>query len=149
MNRYSIILRPGILAAAMLVLTAVSSGAAAEDLKFKLGGDMEVPPVSTMASGSGAITIKPDMTVSGSLTTSGMAGTMAHIHLGKAGANGPVVIGLTRSGDNAWSVPDGAKLSEAQYQAYMDGGLYVNVHSAEHKPGEIRGQLMPPMSGKM
>lgn len=42
-------------------------------------------------------------------------------------------------------VPDGSKLSADQYQAYKAGELYVNVHSAEFKPGEIRGQLMPPM----
>jgi CHRD domain len=83
------------------------------------------------------------MTVSGKVTTSGIAGTMAHIHMGKAGTNGPIIIPLTKSGDNAWMVPDGTKLSEPQYAAYKVGELYVNVHSAENKPGEIRGQLMP------
>ena len=28
------------------------------------------------------------------------------------------------------------------------GELYVNVHSADHKPGEICGQLMPPAAPK-
>ena len=111
---------------------------------FKLSGDAEVPPVASMASGSGVLTIKPDMTVSGKVTTSGVAGTMAHIHVGKAGANGPVVVTLAKGGDNVWMVPEGTKLSEAAYQSYKAGELYVNVHSAENKPGEIRGQLIPP-----
>jgi len=45
-------------------------------------------------------------------------------------------------------VPEGTKLSEPQYQAYKAGELYVNVHSAENKGGEIRGQLTPPIAAK-
>lgn len=137
---------PGILAATAITLMTFALPVAADALKFKLSGDMEVPPVTTMAMGEGNITIKPDMTVAGQIMTSGLAATMAHIHLGKAGSNGPVVITLTRNGDNGWLVPEGSKLNEAQYQAYKAGELYVNIHSAEHKAGEIRGQLMPPAS---
>ena len=135
---------PGIVAAATLALSAFSISATADELLFKLSGDAEVPPVATTASGTGAITINPDMTVSGKVTTSGVAATMAHIHVGKAGANGAVVVTLAKSGDNVWLVPDGTRLSEAAYQSYKAGELYVNVHSAEHKAGEIRGQLNPP-----
>ncbi|HQR58382.1 MAG TPA: CHRD domain-containing protein [Azonexus sp.] len=135
---------PGIVAAATLALSAFSISATADELLFKLSGDAEVPPVATTASGTGTITINPDMTVSGKVTTSGVAATMAHIHVGKAGANGAVVVTLAKSGDNVWLVPDGTRLSEAAYQSYKAGELYVNVHSAEHKAGEIRGQLNPP-----
>ena len=134
---------PGLLASTTLVLAGFSMSANADDLKFKLSGDTEVPSVTTKASGDASLTVNKDMTVSGKVTTSGIAGTMAHIHMGKAGTNGPVVVPLTKSGDNAWMVPDGTKLSEPQYAAYKAGELYVNVHSAENKPGEIRGQLMP------
>jgi hypothetical protein len=54
-----------------------------------------------------------------------------------------VIVPLTKSGDNAWSVPAGAKLTADQYKAYKAGDLYVNVHSADNKGGEIRGQLKP------
>lgn len=131
--------------AAAMMLAAVSGLAAAEELKVQLSGAAEVPPVSTMASGGGTITINPDMTVSGGITTSGVAATMAHIHQAKAGANGPVIVPFVKSGDDAWKVQDGARLTEAQYQAFKAGELYVNVHSAEHKAGEIRGQLVPAM----
>jgi hypothetical protein len=36
----------------------------------------------------------------------------------------------------------GARCSE-QFAAFKAGNLYINVHSPEHKPGEIRGQIKP------
>lgn len=137
---------PGILgtiAAAAISVAAYSGIAFGEDVKVMLSGDHEVPAVKTSASGSGTIMINPDMTVSGSVTTTGIAGTGAHIHNGAMGKNGPVAVPLTKSGDNGWSVPAGAKLTADQYKAFKAGDLYVNVHSAENKGGEIRGQLKP------
>ncbi|MDQ2964074.1 MAG: CHRD domain-containing protein, partial [Pseudomonadota bacterium] len=96
----------------------------------------------TDASGSGTITVNADKTVSGSVTTKGVSATAAHIHEGAAGKNGGVIIPLTKNGD-AFSVPAGAKLTDAQYAAYQKGDLYVNVHSAKNPDGEIRAQLKP------
>jgi len=110
---------------------------------LSLDGSKEVPPVSTAASGSGSITVGADMSVSGKITTTGLNGTVAHIHNGAAGANGPVIIPLTKSGDNEWLVPAGAKLTAEQYEIYKKGGLYVNVHTVANKGGEIRDQLRP------
>ena len=133
----------GTIAAAVISLAAYSGVAYGDQVKVTLSGDQEVPAVKTSASGGGTITINADKTVSGSVTTTGVAGTMAHIHNAAAGKNGPVIVPLTKSGDNAWSVSAGAKLTDAQYAAYKAGDLYVNVHSAENKGGEIRGQLKP------
>ena len=68
---------------------------------------------------------------------------MAHVHAGAAGANGPVIIPLTKTAEGVWSVPPGTKLSAEQLKAYQAGGLYVNVHTEANKGGEIRAQLMP------
>jgi hypothetical protein len=126
----------------------MSGTTSADEIKVMLSGDTQVPPVTTMASGSGSITVNADMTVSGGITTTGLMATAAHIHVGKAGTNGPVAVGLVKQGDNVWKVPDGAKLDAAQFNAYKDGALYINVHTAANKGGEIRGQLMPMMTGK-
>jgi hypothetical protein len=106
-------------------------------------GAEETPPVTTSASGSGTIKIADDKTVSGSIKTQGIDGIAAHIHVGAPGVAGPPIITLEKSADGVWSVPAGAKLTDEQYASFKAGNLYVNVHSQEHKPGEIRAQLKP------
>jgi CHRD domain len=115
----------------------------ATDVAVKLTGDQEVPAVTSAATATGTIVIKADKSVSGNLKTSGIEGSMAHIHLAPPGMNGPPIITLTKTADNTWSVPAGAMLTEDQYKSFKEGNLYVNVHSAEHKGGEIRTQLKP------
>lgn len=109
----------------------------------KLTGAQEVPPVTTAATGSANIKVAADGAVSGGVTTAGVVSTMAHIHIGPAGQNGPVIVPLTKTGDNTYVVPTGAKLTPAQLAAYNMGSLYVNVHSNANKGGEIRAQLKP------
>ena len=109
-------------------------------VRLNLSGAQEVPPVSVPGSGSGSFTIGADGSVSGSVTTTGVAGTMAHIHQGARGANGPVIVPLTKSGDT-YTAPAGAKLNDAQMQAFKAGNLYVNVHTDRNKGGEVRAQL--------
>jgi hypothetical protein len=84
-----------------------------------------------------------DQSVSGSITTQGINGTMAHIHEAAPGTNGAVIVALTRTSDNVWSVPPGARLNDNQYRSYKAGNLYINVHSDTYPNGEIRAQLTP------
>jgi hypothetical protein len=63
----------------------------------------------------------------------------AHIHRGKPGMAGAVVVplcGPCRTGQNKRQAIDG-DLAEALEK----GGYYVNVHTAKNAAGEIRGQL--------
>lgn len=109
--------------------------------QVSLNGANEVPAIVTTATGSGMIRVASDHTVSGSISTSGIDGKAAHIHVAPKGSNGPVVVPLTKAADGSWIVPEGAKLSDAQYASYIAGDMYVNVHSAANPAGEIRGQL--------
>jgi CHRD domain len=127
--------------AAMLAASLSMGNAFAQDLK--LTGDQEVPPNTSTAVGTGSIRIDAAGNVSGSVAAPGMAGMAAHIHVGAAGVNGPVIIPLTGSAGDTWTVPAGAKLTDEQMAAYKAGNLYVNIHTAEHKGGEIRTQLKP------
>lgn len=108
----------------------------------KLSGAEEVPPVNVTGSGSGSFRLADDGTITGSVSTEGVAGTAAHIHLGAKGRNGPVIVPLEKKGDT-YSVAAGRKLTASQINAWKAGGLYVNVHTARHKGGEVRGQIQP------
>lgn len=124
----------GLVAALALIGTAYAH-------EEPLTGAEEVPAVTTSAKGSSSITVKDDMSVTGGVKTEGLMGIAAHIHAAPAGKNGPPIITLTKKGDNEWVVPEGAKLTAEQLAAFKAGGLYVNVHTAANKGGEIRAQL--------
>ena len=130
-------------ALAAVAMTLTAGLALADDVKVKLTGAEEVPAVTTTATGSGTITVGADKAVSGSVKTTGIEGTAAHIHLAPPGKNGPPVITLAKDADGTWTVPAGAVLTDAQLVSYKAGELYVNVHSAANKGGEIRAQLKP------
>jgi hypothetical protein len=135
-----------ILAGAALALSACSSmpdwmpGSGA--IKVNLSGAEEVPPLTVPGSGSGSFRVADDGTITGSVTTKDVQGTMAHIHRGAKGANGPVIVPLSKNGDT-YSVPAGRKLTAAQMEDLKAGRLYVNVHTTRNKGGEVRGQLQP------
>ncbi len=125
---------------AFLLLTGMGSVHAAS---LSLTGEQEVPPVITSGNGTGELKVASDGSISGSIATHGVQGTMAHIHQGAKGANGPVIITLLRGEGDVWAVPPLSKLTADLLARYRAGGLYVNVHSDANPGGEIRTQLVP------
>ncbi len=65
--------------------------------------------------------------------------TMAHIHSGAAGANGPVYIGLPDldGGEHCQDI-DGERASALKSKPET---YYVNVHNGDFPGGAVRGQL--------
>jgi hypothetical protein len=74
------------------------------------------------------------------LTFSGLSGTAtgAHVHRGKAGVAGAVLVPLC--GPCTTGQTGTAKISKDAADAFEHGLAYVNVHTAKNAPGEIRGQ---------
>ncbi len=67
--------------------------------------------------------------------------TAAHIHEGRPGQNGPVVVNLAPPADGSAA---GCVTADAQTVAEIladPHDYYVNVHNAEHPGGAVRGQL--------
>ena len=129
--------------AAVALLAGGLGLASATTVHVRLTGAQEVPSVKTAATGEAVISVMPDHKVSGAVVTHGIKAFMAHIHEAAAGTNGPVIIALQHSAAHTWRVPPGAKLTGAQYRAFLAGDLYLNVHSKRHPAGEIRGQIKP------
>jgi hypothetical protein len=127
---------------AFLLSIAAASSRAEQAIPVYLAGSAEIPPVASGGTGTSQIVVRQDRTVSGDVVTSGIVSTVAHIHEAPVRKNGPPIITLTKTADNRFVVPDGTKLTDAQYASYLAGMLYVNVHSEQHPDGEIRGSLV-------
>lgn len=109
-----------------------------------LEGTQESPtPVTTAASGRGAVVVDPDtLAISGGIVFSGVTATAAHIHTGAVGTSGSVLITLVMGSDGvSATVPAGTVLTSTQYDDLVAENLYFNVHSAANPSGEIRGQI--------
>ncbi|HXU51517.1 MAG TPA: CHRD domain-containing protein [Casimicrobiaceae bacterium] len=127
--------------AAVGTLASFAPQAIAQMQEVALSGANEVPAVQSGASGTASVTIGADHSVTAKVVAKGMTATASHIHEAASGANGPVIVPFVKTGDNTFESSPGAKLTDAQYESYKAGKLYVNVHSAAHPGGEIRGQL--------
>lgn len=118
----------------------------ADEITFKadLGGASEVPPVTTAGRGNATATLDTaTKTLTWTVTYSGLSGpaTAGHIHGPAApGANAGVLVPF--SGDLASPIKGSATLTDPQISDLEAGKLYVNLHTAANKPGEVRGQLM-------
>ncbi|HVP59272.1 MAG TPA: CHRD domain-containing protein [Myxococcaceae bacterium] len=149
-----------LLSLAMLMGCATEKSASEKPLgvkTFALTPGEEVPPCAAAgagAQGSGNVTVSPDeSSLTATVSYSGLSGpaTAAHIHAGKPGVAGPVVLpfsgDLTSPINKTFTAADyvaaqGAPADFAGFvQALKSGGAYVNLHTAACKPGEIRGQI--------
>lgn len=130
------------LACAAALTFSAPSMAAMVNFKADLKASTEVPPNDSK--GSGTVTATYDdatkkLTWKGSYTGLSGPATAAHMH-GPAspGKNAGVMIPISP----ATSPLEGsATLNDDQAKALMAGDMYVNVHTATNKGGEIRGQL--------
>jgi hypothetical protein len=160
------------IAAAALALAALPAVAAEVTYKVDLTGADNVPePIKTPATGQFEMTASANgQSVSYALTVKDIENIVeADIHLGPAGANGPLVVKLFHSNapkkgkfsgvlaQGRFDASDltgpmkGAPLSDLLEQ-FAEGNAYINVHTSDgmdppnsgpgdYRLGEIRGQI--------
>jgi hypothetical protein len=138
------------LAALGLALGLIAIGAASAapketyKLKATLNAGQEVPKQTFKvagATGRFTATMTENGKITWKLTYKTMSGAVmaAHIHLGKVGKAGPVVVplcGPCHSGQTG-----SGQATAAQVKAIEAHGAYVNLHTAKNPAGEIRGQV--------
>lgn len=124
-----------------------------------LNGRQEVPPVRTIASGNAVFQLNRagDRLFFKLVVRNIGRATDGHIHLGRKGVNGPVVV--TLFGPNKFGIsvrrgvvagtltradlsgPLAGKTISDLVREIERGNAYVNVHSETFPNGEIRGQI--------
>ncbi len=108
-----------------------------------LNGDQQVPAVTTSALGMSVVALTPNLdTMVYKVTFQGLTPTAAHFHRSAAGSNGPVAVPLTQS--NYPNFYAGRVAVAPDFVSdLIAGNVYVNIHTAAHPNGEIRGQVQP------
>src|SRR2546430_15584272 len=128
-------------------LAAVGLAAVRKEGTFKLSAKVtaarEVPKpkgVPAAATGTFTGTLKGKK-LTFKLTFAHLSGKAfaAHIHKGKAGTAGPVIVPLC--GPCKSPVSKTVTVTSAARNAIEHGATYVNVHTPKNKGGEIRGQI--------
>jgi hypothetical protein len=110
-----------------------------------LNGANEVPPVTTAANGALAVILSADrarLFYEGS--TTGLAPTQAHLHVGAAGMTGGVAVNFTLIGTGVRGTADVPSMTMfPNFLMQLDSmGIYGNFHSSANPGGEIRGQMI-------
>jgi hypothetical protein len=124
----------------------------------QLSGDQQVPPIQTSASGTAWFKPMQDNIWFKVNVTDIQGITMAHIHSGKQGENGPPIVPLYKSDSpsqqmsgilakgnitaDTFQGPMAGKQITDLVTAMQNGETYVNIHTQQNPDGEIRGQLM-------
>ncbi|MEL6194041.1 MAG: CHRD domain-containing protein [Bacteroidota bacterium] len=147
-NVHSEAYRSGELRGQILPLTRAS-------FRANLAGSQEVMPVNSAADGrvlvnyigNGMITVSGSFNNLSSALNTDLAGG-AHIHLGLPGTNGGIVVPLVPMADSAmtsgvfYPAQNTFQLEEESVADLFGRKLYVNVHSLNYVPGELRGQIL-------
>ena len=127
--------------------------------KATLRGTSEVPANTSTATGDFTATLdETNQTISWVLNVPNITNaTMAHLHQGAPGVNGPVVLDLwipalaqpsantinTSSTSRTSNLKGGLENNFAAFAAALKAGnIYVNVHTTANPGGEIRGQVV-------
>src|ERR671915_183552 len=151
----SILLILAILAIATIPTSVTNSFAQEQRAIANLSGQEEVPSVQTQSTGMADFTLIGMESVNYTVNASNIQGaTAGHIHLGKPGENGPIVITLFKYDTPMDQVSEAGSFTAAGQEgpmagqpfqelgtAALNGDLYVNIHTEQNPNGEIRGQI--------
>jgi hypothetical protein len=126
---------------ALLVFAVAAFGAGNKTYSVKLSGKAETPKGSPKGTGTAKITLEPSKgKVCFKLTWSGIDKPIAsHIHSGKKGVAGPVVIPLFSAPKHSGCVSAPKSLINKIIKS--PSAYYVNIHTNKYPGGALRAQL--------
>lgn len=133
------------LAAISVLVLAGSAQAAMVHYTAKLDGASETPPTDSKGTGTAKVALDTTKkTLTWTVTYSGLTGpaTMAHFH-GPAPVGKAAGVAIPLTPPLASPIKGASPITDAQIADLKAGLWYVNIHTAAHPGGEIRGQLAP------
>ncbi|AEB11626.1 CHRD domain-containing protein [Marinithermus hydrothermalis] len=114
----------------------------------ELSPSQVVPEVMSNATGKVVAVLEGNLLVVGG-TYEGLSSDVAtrirggaHIHQAAAGENGPIAFELNVSGGTEGTFSGAFVLTDDQVAAFKNGEFYVQIHTEQYNPGELRGQLV-------
>ena len=114
----------------------------ADDVILK--GSNQLPSVTTTAIGLGLLRLTSDKKLYSLVTVKDLEMSdkllYAHIHKGDATVSGPVIITLAMNAADFGQIKINT-LTDANFSIVKSDYIYVNVHSANHPGGIVRGQV--------
>jgi hypothetical protein len=143
----------GVIAVTITVLANSVFAQGPFKIVMNLSGSEEVPPVQTAATGVAKFIPGEDSVAYSVNATNIENATAGHIHLGKQGENGPVVVTLFKYDSPMNEVSETGSITVDKLEGPLAGkqlsdlaiaganaSLYVNIHTEQNPNGEIRGQ---------
>ncbi|MDA1372449.1 MAG: CHRD domain-containing protein [Proteobacteria bacterium] len=127
---------------ASALLFTVTSQAQTETYRARLSPMPTTPQTVTEITGEGEVILTLSgntLSVTGNFSGMSSAATMAHIHNGPPAQPGPVVHPLEVTASTGGAIGGELQLTDAQVTSLKNNSLYVQVHSENNPPGELRG----------
>ena len=130
----------------LLVISSASAATVVFQIPLDPGQESPAPAGADNSTGQATVSLDLDastVTVAGSYENMSSNVVAAHIHgLAGVGENAGVIVPLDTSGGTSGTVSGSGALSADDLQGVLDGRTYVNIHTQNNGPGEIRGQIM-------
>lgn len=115
-----------------------------EFLVARLQGAQQVPPTSSLATGSVYALVDKtthELFLTGSYSGLTTPASNAHIHTGQPNVSGSVIVPLNFTTTTTGTIDTARVISVPNETDILSGNAYVNVHTSTYINGEIRGQL--------
>ena len=128
-----------------LSVTLVSTSVQAQEVyRARLSPMPTTPQTVTDITGGGEVILTLNgnaLSVEGNFSGISSATTMGHIHNGPPAQPGPVVHRLEVTAALSGNISAELELTDEQVTALRNNELYVQIHSENNAPGELRGWI--------
>lgn len=128
----------------LILLTGSSLSFAQEVYRARLSPMPTTPQTVTEILGEGEVILTLSgntLEVSGTFSDMSSIATGAHLHNGPPAQPGPVVHTLDIDEATGGEISASLELTDKQVEALRSNALYVQVHSVNNAPGELRGWI--------